>query len=130
MKFARRVFLIAGIYGLLVLLPLYVLEEKTGQDFPPPIAHPEYYYGFIGVAVAWQILFLLLAKDPLRYRVMMIPAVLEKAGYGIAVVVLFLVERVSGFVLGFGVVDLVFGTLFILAYAKTAANPHQQRATS
>ena len=123
MTFAKRVFLIAGIYGLLLLLPLYFLEEKTGHDFPPPIAHPEYYYGFIGVAVAWQILFLLLAKDPLRYRVMMIPAVLEKAGYGIAVVVLFLLERVSSFVLTFGIVDLMFGALFILAYAKTASDP-------
>ncbi len=129
MTFAKRVFLVAGIYGLLALLPLYFLEERTGQDFPPPIAHPEYYYGFIGVAVAWQILFLLLARDPLRYRIMMIPAVLEKAGYGIAVVVLFLMERVSSFVLTFGVVDLIFGSLFVVAYVKTASNADQRSPT-
>jgi len=40
MTFARRLFLIAGIYGLIVLLPLYFLEEKTGRDYPPPITHP------------------------------------------------------------------------------------------
>ena len=66
MVFARRVFGVAGIYGLLVLLPQYFTEAKTGADFPPPITHPEYYYGFVGVAVAWQVLFLILARDPHR----------------------------------------------------------------
>ena len=52
MRFARVVYFIAGIYGLLVLLPQYFLEEKTGRDFPPAITHPEFFYGFIAVAVA------------------------------------------------------------------------------
>jgi hypothetical protein len=30
MRFARIVFLVAGIYGLIVLLPLYFMEEQTG----------------------------------------------------------------------------------------------------
>ena len=50
MKFAKIVFLVAGIYGLIVLLPLYFLEERTGRDFPPPITHPEYYYGRFVIA--------------------------------------------------------------------------------
>jgi hypothetical protein len=49
MKFAKLVFTIAGVYGILVILPQYFLEAKNGRDFPPPINHPEYYYGFIGV---------------------------------------------------------------------------------
>jgi hypothetical protein len=121
MKFARSLFSIAGIYGLLVLLPQYFLEAKTGRDFPPPITHPEYYYGFIGVALSWQVLFLILARDPVRYRAMMIPAVLEKATFGVAAVVLFLLGRVSAVMLGFGVLDLIFGALFAIAYAKTGA---------
>lgn len=56
MKFAKRVFLIAGIYGLIVVFPMYFLEEKNSRDFPPPITHPEYYYGFIDVTLAWQVL--------------------------------------------------------------------------
>jgi len=119
-NFARRVFLIAGIYGLIVLLPMYLLEEKTGRDFPPPITHPEYYYGFIGVAVAWQIVFLILSRDPLRYRPMMIPAILEKAVFGIPAVVLFLQHRISTLTLAAGLVDLLLGVLFILAYLNTA----------
>ena len=120
MKFAKRVFLIAGIYGLIVLLPMYLLEEKTGRDFPPPITHPEYYYGFIGVAVAWQVLFLILSRNPIRYRPMMIPAILEKAVFAIPAVILYLQQRISTFTLGAGLVDALLGVLFFVAYLKTA----------
>jgi hypothetical protein len=121
MKFARYVFLIAGIYGALVIAPQYFMEAKTGIDFPPAITHPEYYYGFIGVTLAWQVLFLILSKDPVRYRLMMIPSVLEKFSFGIAVVALYLQHRGSSFLLGFAIIDLIFGALFIAAYMKTAA---------
>src|SRR5688572_21411650 len=119
-SFARRVFLIAGIYGLVVLLPQYFLEGKTGRDFPPAITHAEYYYGFIGVAIAWQIVFLILSRDPVRYRPMMIPAILEKASFGLATVVLFLLGRLSAQMLGAGLVDLVLGALFVATYVRTA----------
>jgi hypothetical protein len=119
MRFARLVFLIAGIYGIAALLPQYFLEEKNGLDFPPAITHSEYYYGFIGVALAWQVLFLILARDPLRYRQMMIPAILEKASFGIPVLVLFLQHRVSATLLGAGILDLILGLLFTVAYIKT-----------
>lgn len=119
MRFAKLVFLVAGVYGLVVMLPQYFLEEKTGRDFPPPITHPEYYYGFIGVVAAWQVLFLIMAKNPARYRVMMIPAVLEKASFAIAVIVLFLQQRVSPVMLGFAAIDLIFGALFVASYVKT-----------
>jgi hypothetical protein len=62
MIFARRLFLLAGIYGILVLAPQYFLEAKLGQDYPPPITHPEQFYGFIGVALAWQAAFLLISR--------------------------------------------------------------------
>lgn len=119
MAFARRLYLIAGIYGLIVLVPQFFTEAKTGRDFPPAITHPEFYYGFVGVAAAWQVLFLILARDPVRYRPMMIPAILEKAGFGFSVVILYVQQRVSAFLLCFGAVDLILGALFIIAYAKT-----------
>lgn len=119
MKFAKIVFLVAGIYGLIVLLPLYFLEQRTGQDFPPPITHPEYYYGFIGVGLAWQVLFLILSRNPKRYRAMMIPSIIEKASYAIAVAVLYLQQRISTFTLGTAIVDSFLGVFFIAAYVKT-----------
>ncbi len=118
MKFARWTYLIAGIYGLLVLVPQYFLEEKNGRDYPPVINHPEYYYGFIGVAIAWQIAFLIISKDPRRYWPLMIASVIEKFSYGIAVVILYLQGRTGNMVLSTGVIDMVLGTLFLIACKK------------
>jgi len=114
--FARWLFRLAGIYGLLVLLPQYLLEERVGQDYPPAITHPEYFYGFIGVGVAWQVAFLVISQDPQRYRLLILPAILEKATFGIAAIVLFAQQRLAGPVLGFAIVDLVLGTLFGVAF--------------
>lgn len=125
MKFAKLVFLIAGIYGLIVLLPQYFLEAKTGRDFPPPITHPEFYYGFIGVTVAWQILFLVLSTNPGRYRPMMIPAILEKAVFVPAVIFLVFQHRVSPVMLAPTSIDLILGVLFVIAYIKTPEDQTQ-----
>jgi hypothetical protein len=100
MRLAKLVFRIAGIYGFIVLLPKYFSEAKTGRDFPPPITHPEYYYGFIGVALTWQLLFLLLSTDPVRYRLMMIPAMFEKIVFVVPVVILYFQHRASAIILG------------------------------
>ena len=117
--FARRVFLIAGIYGLIVLVPQYFLEAKTSADYPPAITHPEYYYGFIGVAVAWQLAFLVIARDPVRYRPLMLVAVVEKAAFGVPAVILYALGRLSGQMLAAGLIDLTLGLLFALAYTRT-----------
>ncbi|HEX6044271.1 MAG TPA: hypothetical protein VFZ22_07265 [Pyrinomonadaceae bacterium] len=119
MKFAKRVFLTAGIYGLIVVLPLYFMEDKTGRDYPPPITHPEYYYGFVGVTAAWQILYLMISTNPVRYRPLMIPPMLAKTSFVVAVTILYLQHRVSGTMLGASMVDLTLVILFIVAYLKT-----------
>jgi len=117
--FARRVFMVAAVYGILVLAPQYFMEGKIGRDFPPPITHPEHFYGFIGVALACQVLFLLIAKDPVRYRPMMLVAVLEKLAFGPASIILYAQGRLAAPVLGAGLIDLLLGTLFAISYWKT-----------
>lgn len=109
----------AGAYGLLVLLPQYFLEQRTGRDYPPAITHPEFYYGFVGIAAAWQVLFLIIALDPVRYRLMMLPSMLEKASFGIAVLVLCLQQRIHAALVPFALLDLVLGALFLVAFRKT-----------
>ena len=120
MKFAKVTFLVAGIYGLIVLLPQIFLEAKIGRDMPPPITHAEFFYGFICVAVAWQVLFLVLSRDPVRYRPMMIPAMLEKIGFPIAVVILYLHGRLDPTIFIPASADLILLVLFVTAYRKTA----------
>ena len=120
-RFARRVFLIAGVYGVLIVLPQYSLEARIARDFPPPITHPEYFYGFVGVALAWQVAFLLIARDVQRYRLMMLPAILEKVTFGVAAVLLYVNGRVAGSLVAGGMVDLVLAVLFALAFFATRA---------
>jgi len=119
MKFARNVFLVAGIYGLIVMLPQYFLEARIGRDAPPPITHPEFFYGFIGVTIAWQVVFLIISRDPQRYRTLMIAAVLEKVLFVIAAAVLFAQNRIAGTVLVPAGIDLVLGVLFVISFLKT-----------
>lgn len=122
-RFPQRVFLFAGVYGIVVLLPQYFLEAKLGQDYPPPITHPEHFYGFIGVALAWQFVFLLIARDVRRYRLLMVPAILEKLAFGIPALVLWRQGRAHASIAGAGVVDLVLGLLFLLAFRASREEP-------
>jgi hypothetical protein len=121
MKFARAVFLVAGILGLIEVLPLYFMFGLIGRQDPPAITHPGFYYGFIGVAVAWQVAFLVISVDPVRLRPIMIPAVIEKFLYTASVFVLYFQQRMHAADLTFGIVDLVFGCLFLIAFFQTSS---------
>jgi len=72
------------------------------------------------VALAWQFAFFVIAKDPVRFRVMMIPAVLEKIGFGAPTVVLYMQRRLSAGDLALGCVDLLIGVLFLISFGATA----------
>lgn len=119
MNFARWTFWIAGWYGLAVILPQYFLERRIGLDYPPAITHPEHFYGFIGVALAWQVAFLIMSRDPVRYRPLMLAGVLEKASFGIAALVLYFQNRLAVALVPFALLDLVLGVLFLEAYRRT-----------
>ena len=120
--FARRVYTIAGIYGLIVMFPQYFLEDKIGRDYPPPITHPEYFCGFVGVVIVWQIAFLVIARDPQRYRALMPVTVLEKLVFAIPVLMLWAKGQVAGSVLPFAGIDLLLGALFLVSYLRTKAS--------
>lgn len=121
MKFAKIVFWIAGIWGILILTPLYFMFDAISRNDPPAITHPGFYYGFVSVGLAWQLAFFLIAQDPVRFRLMMIPSMLEKFGYGASLLALYLQHRLHASDLVFGGVDILFGVLFLLAFFRTSA---------
>ena len=120
MKFARIIFFVAGIWGLLILTPLYFMFDVIGRQDPPAITHPAFYYGFLSAALAWQFAFFVIARDPVRFRLIMIPSVIEKFGYGASLTVLYLQSRLHASDLVFGGVDVLFGVLFLLAFFRTS----------
>lgn len=118
-RFASVVFKSAGIYGILALLPLYLLESGLGPALGPPLQRPEHFYGFVGTALAWQLVFLVIAGDVRRFRPLMLPAVAEKLAFGVPAWILFAQGRVGAAVLVFGSIDLVLAVLFVLSYRAT-----------
>ena len=123
MKFAKVVFTVAGIWGILVTLPLYFLYDLIGHQSPPVITHPEFYYGFVGVTLAWQVVFLVIATNPARYRIMIIPSILEKFSYVLANLALFANHRMAAAQALPSATDLVLALLFIAAFFKTTSAP-------
>jgi hypothetical protein len=128
MKFAKFTFYIAGIYGLLVITPLYFIFDKIGQQDPPPITHPGFYYGFVGCALAWQLAFLVIATDPIRFRLMMLPAIVEKITYAIAIPILYSQHRVHPADLALSSIDALFSILFLISFLRT--KPHSTTSPS
>lgn len=133
MLFAQRVFHIAGIYGLAVLLPQFFIEllpadmvrRQLGEEIVPGAVHPEHFYGFIGVAAAWQVAFLIIARDPARYRLIMLPGILEKLSFGIAGTALYAAGRLTATTAVFCVIDLIWAALFWVAFVKVRSEPSQ-----
>ncbi len=121
--FARRVFFWGGIYGIAVLLPQYVQDQKVGRLITAPLAYPEQFYGFIGTALAWQFVFLLIARDVARFRTFMLPAIAEKLLFSVPVFVLYAMNRVPDLTVAAAALDFLLGLLFIAAWFRTRPAP-------
>jgi hypothetical protein len=119
MKFARFVFILAGVWGIAVLTPLFFLVDLTGRRYPAPHDYPHFFYGFLAVAMAWQIAFLVIGSNPVRYRMLMIPAFVEKAGYIITAAVLYSQGRISAADANTAIPDSLLLILFVAAFVKT-----------
>ena len=124
MRFARWVFRIAGLYGIVVLAPMLFSERQIA----PGITHPVFFYAGVSLDLVWQIFFLVLSTDPIRYRPMMLVSVLEKATAVIAIPWLYVLGRIGDLWLGVVAVDLVFGVLFLAAYRATGQAPSSDGA--
>ena len=123
MKFAKYLFHIAGIWGILVITPLYFILNQIAEKDPPPVTHPLFYYGFAGVALAWQFVFLVIGSNPVRFRPLMLVGILEKLGYFVPAVILYQQHRVRVFDVGLACSDMLLAVLFLVAYVKTPSRP-------
>lgn len=95
----------AAIYGTLALLASLA---APGAATLPGLA-------FTFTALAFQIVFWLIGSDPLRYRPMMLVGVAEKLAFGVPALIL----AAGSTTAIFGIVDLILGTGFLLAWFAT-----------
>lgn len=126
MRFAKITFRIAAIWGVLMITPLYFMFDAIGRQHPPPVTHPGFFYGFVSLALAWQIAFFFIASDPVRYRPLMIPSMFEKFSYAVTIVTLVLQTRTRRSDLLFAGTDLLLGVLFVVAYIRTPSHAAQE----
>ncbi|MGZ4841466.1 MAG: hypothetical protein ACXV5J_06955 [Candidatus Angelobacter sp.] len=93
-------------------------EQMLAERMPPAITHPEFFYGFFGVGIAWQVAFLIISRDPQRFRPVIPAAILEKLAYSVACAVLFMLGRVPPIVALGGAGDFILGAFFTISYFK------------
>ena len=111
-------FWIAGIWGIVLLTPLYFMFDLIGRQDPPPITHPQFFYAFVSVAMVWQFVFFVIATDPARFRPMILMSVLEKLSYVLTVGVLYLRGLTTPARSITALPDAVLGVLFVLRSSK------------
>ena len=117
MKSVRIIFSLAAAWGFLALIPGLFAETGVGAALPFAISQPEYYYGFYGLALVFQLLFVMIALDPVRFRPLIPIAILEKLSFFLPVTILFMQGRVAmgGAFVG-AMVDGILMVLFGLAW--------------
>jgi hypothetical protein len=114
----KRLFLLAAIFGILVLAPAVLLERVNGLSLPPAIADfPQIYRLLLGPALAAQFLFLLIAVDPRRFRSLMLIGIVEKSAAVLGIPLLLAAGgAISGPLWAVPVVDGAFGIAFYAAW--------------
>ncbi|WP_397415553.1 hypothetical protein [Phenylobacterium sp.] len=129
MIFPKRVFTWGGIFGLVMLTPMFFLESQMAA-MGGPITRPENYYGFIGVAWAWQWVYLLIGRDPVRYRPIMPIGAMGKLIFVVITFGLAAAGRTPWNVALITASDLVIAILFLIAWRMTPILPQGASATA
>lgn len=129
MRFASLTFRIAGIWGLVVIVPMYFLFDAIGRQNPPAMNHPQFYFGFLGVTLVWQLLFLTISKDPARYRPLFPAALLEKLVFIVTMMVLAIAGQIRVADAMVAVPDSVLAVFFVMAMLRTDRSRPAKRGT-
>lgn len=103
----------AALFGVVALVPTYFIAPPPGAALAQ--------YGFAGVALAFQIVFWIIAGDPVRFRPMMLASVAEKASFVLPGALLAARGAVPPAVLVAGAIDLLLGVGFLIAWRATPA---------
>lgn len=120
MTFAKWVFTLGGIWGVLVIGPMFFAESALAQATGKPFNHPDTYYGFVAAVFCWQLAYLVISRDPARYRPFMLLGALGKVFFAGGCWLLFAQGRIPIMTPAIASPDLLLAALFVAAWFKTA----------
>jgi hypothetical protein len=118
MRFAKWVFTLGGIWGLLIIGPMFFLEGAIARQ-TEPFTHPDSYYGFLASTIAWQFGYLAIGRDPARFRPFMLIGASGKLIFAGGCWLLYAQGRIPLSVPVIAVPDLVLVVLYVTAWFKT-----------
>ncbi len=105
----------AAIYGAILLLPLYFLETRAAAP-AARLPAPEYYYGFIGAALGFQIVYWLIGGAPRQYRALMLVGVFGKLSFWVPTALLWSMGRTATSTFALVCGDLLLAIAFVVAW--------------
>ena len=108
-RFATASFALAGIYGLVATLSIYVRQPLSAASLTA--------WWFAGAAATTQLAYLLIASDPRRYARVIPVGILSKTSFALPVFWL-AANGVPAMPVPFAVVDLALAALFAINYAR------------
>ena len=114
-KRVGRIYFWAAVYGIPVLALAYF------QPVPDPwhLTH----LSFVGVALVFQGVFLVIARDPRRFEPLLPATVFEKLCFGVPAVAFYANGQVELVAAILGGIDLMFAALFLVASRRLARTP-------
>jgi hypothetical protein len=115
---ARRIFSIAAIYGVIVLLPVYFAAPRMAKA-GHPVIHLELLYGFVGTALCFQLIYWMIGRDPVRYRPLMPITWLAKLSFAIPCAILYATGRLDGTTFTLSMIDFVIALAFFHGWRIT-----------
>ncbi len=120
----RWLFLGAGLYGLAIVSTLYFGGTAgRGADLLNR-------YGFAGAADATELMYLVIASDPLRYRALMPVGVFSKLSFAIPCALLLLAGRIDRIMAVVGAIDLALGIAFLSCWIALRDDDRKSRIRS
>jgi hypothetical protein len=96
------------------------MEGYIARTMPPPINHPEFFYGFFCLALASQGLYFLIANDVLRFRPVILVGAAAKLSFAASAFLLYGQGRTPAQFLIGPVIDVLIAALFLWVYFGTA----------
>ena len=110
MRFATWSFALAGVYGLVATVSLYFQAPLTPDT--------QWLYAFAGAAAATQLAYLLIATDPVRYRLVIPVGIASKLSFAVPMTVLYARGDIAMASFVFALIDYALAVLFAVNFVR------------